>query len=108
MVKGASFYEKAELLGDFLRENNTSEADAINAGDLCVLFNCHKQDLRRFINHLRRSGIPICSSNNGYWYSEKIEDIDSTLIALKSRIGGINRAIEGLEECRDMLQDIGD
>ena len=108
MVKGASFYEKAELIGDFLRENNTSEENAINAGDLCILFNCHKQDLRRFINHLRRSCLPICSSNNGYWYSEKVEDIDITLIALKSRVDGINRAIEGLEECRELLQDRGE
>lgn len=108
MSKGMSKAEKAELIGDYLKENHTTEVDAINAEDLFIIFHIYKQDLRRIINLLRSKGVPICSSNNGYWYSEDINDIDRTIIALFSRIDGINRAIHGLIECRDVLKSRGE
>ena len=98
MRKSVLFTEKAEMIADFLIENHTEEAEAVNAVDLCMLFHLHKQDLRRLINYLRTTGLPICSSNSGYWYSENEVDVKNTLVALKSRIEGMNRAIQGLEE----------
>ena len=105
MQKGICFTERAEMIANYLRENHTNEADAVNAGNLCLLFHIHKQDLRRLINYLRTTGLPICSSNSGYWYSESTVDVQNTLTALKSRIEGINRAIGGLEE---YLENNGD
>ena len=56
-------------------------------------------EVRRVVNLSRKKGIPICSSDNGYWLSNNPVEIQETVQQLNNRIKGIQGAITGLETC---------
>jgi len=57
--------------------------------------------LREIINHLRRTGHPICSSTNGYWWASSPEDLQVNIDALKGRAIKILEAVNGLQKAHD-------
>lgn len=101
MDRDCEFYKVAGDVLNFLKEEHNSEIDAVKSGIISELFNVHKESLRRIVNFLRSEGYPVCSSVRGYWYSERVEDIDKTLSHLNGRLIGMNRAIEGLTRIRN-------
>ena len=101
-----AFIKKAYSVGDWLKEWHGSKELAIKSGRICEAFNLHKEGLRKIVNFLRSSGIPICSSSIGYWYSEDPEDIRKTLLHLENRVKGINRAIKGLKVIQENTGEI--
>lgn len=102
----SKFIDVAYELGAWLREEHGSEGQAVKSGAICEIFNLHKETLRGCVNFLRSSGMPICSSTGGYWYSEKPEDIQKTLSHLEGRVKGINRAIKGLKAIQENTGEI--
>lgn len=52
--------------------------------------------IRKAINKARCDGIPICSSNHGYYYSENSNEIISTIQSLIKRTISVENAINGL------------
>jgi biotin operon repressor len=68
------------------------------AKELGLVFGLDGATIRKIINQYRSDGIPICSNNHGYYYSESEEDIVKTIASLKRRIASIQRAIDGLQK----------
>ena len=52
------------------------------------------------VNELRSAGVPICSDRNGYYIAKSREELDRTIVQLKSRVKKIQSAIDGLEAVR--------
>ena len=69
------------------------------AKELGILFGVSDVTIRKIINEYRTEGIPICSNNHGYYYSETAEDIVRTIASLKRRVASIQKAINGLQSC---------
>lgn len=71
--------------------------NAINGADLIKYLGLNStMDLRKEVKFLRAKGIPICSTSQDYWYSEKPEDILLTIHQLEHRMEEIANATEGL------------
>lgn len=102
----SKFIDTAYDLGEWLKDEHGSEKQAVKSGEICGIFNLHKETLRGLVNFLRCSGMPICSSSRGYWYSDKPEDISKTLSHLEGRVKGINRAIKGLKAIQENTGEI--
>ena len=83
-------------IAEYLKEWRTSEDNAINARDLCTAFNLNSRHLRIIIGGLRKDGVPICSSSQGYWYSTDPEDIEKTIRRLEGQVINMNSVITGL------------
>ena len=64
-------------------------------------------DLRRTINCLRGDGIPICSSDSGYYYADTEEELRRTIRQLRSRIKKIAHAERGLTKALEQFTDSG-
>lgn len=61
---------------------------------------------RKCINHLRRNQLaPIASNNKGYWQATSVEEVDECINSLEDRVRGMQVAIEGLREMRNMFID---
>ena len=52
------------------------------------------------VNELRNAGVTICSDRNGYYIAKSREELDRTIVQLKSRVKKIQSAIDGLESVR--------
>lgn len=53
--------------------------------------------LRRRVNRLRREGVPVGSSADGYYYAVNAGEVYSTIRQLRSMANGLEAAISGLE-----------
>ena len=60
--------------------------------------------LRKIINHLRQSNMPITSSYHGYTYTTEIEDVDKTIANLQQRIDSMQQAIDGLKKSKRIIK----
>lgn len=88
-----------ELL-DYLREFHSSKESAISAGELSTLFKTTKRGIRTVVTELRKNSYPICSGNEGYWYSTDPEDIQSTVSRLEAQADNMIRAVKGLKQAK--------
>ena len=61
---------------------------------------CKGTMIREMVNELRSAGVPICSDRNGYYIAKSCEELDRTIVQLKSRVKKIQSAIDGLEAVR--------
>ena len=67
-----------------------------------------KTELRRRINRMRQKGIPIASSQDGYYYARTAGEVYATIRQLKTMEAGLQSAISGLEQALDAFdQDSG-
>lgn len=62
-------------------------------------------DLRKLINQLRRKSIPICSSQDGYFYAKTAGDIVRTIRKLEMMIQGLQAAVNGLTAALDQFEE---
>ena len=85
-------------IGDYLRSNHHTRSTAALSKQLEAAFSCKGTEIRRCINTLRTRGIPICSSADGYFYSENPADIARTVSQLHGRVLKIENAQHGMEK----------
>lgn len=88
---------------EYLKEYHAKEADALKSRDLGVLFNLTNREVRNLVSKLRQDGVPICSSNNGYWYSEDAEDITRTIKRLADQVQNMRLVIKGLSKAKEAI-----
>lgn len=88
---------------DYLKEYHNKESKAIKGRSLCELFNLHSKQVRNLVSVLRQNGEPVCSSNNGYWYSNDPEDLDRTIKRLSEQVKNMSRAVDGLYRAKEEL-----
>ena len=103
--------EQAELLGRMFTAGKTLQENKQTATELCNFmkrrFNLKgfpESRLRKCVNHLRSNGIaPIASDNRGYWQATSLQEVDECINSLEDRIAGIQVAIDGLTQMRQMF-----
>lgn len=88
----------SERLFIYLKKNHIGSKNAVLSKQLEAAFSCKGKEIRRCINTLRTRGIPICSSADGYFYSEKPSDIARTVSQLRGRVLKIENAQHGMEK----------
>lgn len=89
-----------ELIAWYLYHFHSGERRVVSSRELESEFQVRGPDLRRIINSLRGNGIPICSSDKGYFYAETEEELDRTIQQLRSRIKKIAHAERGLSRAK--------
>ena len=87
--------KELELL-DYLIENHTGKVDAIHSKDLEEKFNIASCTVRRYVSDMRKSGIPICSDETGYWIAANPGEVNGTIKRLGNFMGGVGNAKTGL------------
>lgn len=70
----------------------------VKSADLEAALHISGTDLRKLINRLRKRGIPIASSREGYFYAATAGEVYSTIRQLQGMVRGLERAISGLEQ----------
>lgn len=61
-------------------------------------------DFRKLVNRLRRDGVPIASSRDGYFYAQNAAEVYSTIRQLNNMIRGLEAAVRGLEAALEKFQ----
>ncbi len=84
-----------ERLVNYIKQHGSKEFPVPNSR-ISAYLNISEQLVRKKINKARCEGIPICASNEGYWYSDDKADILDTIQSLMSRTISVNMAIDGL------------
>lgn len=92
-------------LVEYLKDHHNTEEKAIKSRDLSVLFNLKSRDIRNIVTVLRQEGKPVCSSSNGYWYSEDPEDLEKTLHRMEAQVHNMSLSIAGLQKKLMEVQD---
>ena len=94
-------------LAEYLELYHKGEANAVTSRKLECAFRMRGSELRREINALRGDGIPICSSDAGYYYAGTEEELRRTIRQLRSRIKKIAHAERGLTKALEQFTDSG-
>ena len=84
------------VISEYLR-SNSSHDHPIKGCDLASHFDITGVKVRKAVNDARCSGIPICASSQGYFYSDSKEQIKKTIESMRGRIISQENAIAGLE-----------
>ena len=87
---------KEQELLDYLIENHKGKASAVHSKELEDHFNICSSTVRRYISSMRKSGIPICSDETGYWIGANPGEVNKTIKRLGNFMGGVGNAKTGL------------
>lgn len=96
-----------DLIAEHLKTYHCGEQSVVTSRELESAFRIRGPDLRRIINRLRGDGIPICSSDSGYYYAATEEELQRTIRQLRSRIRKIAHAERGLTKALEQFTDSG-
>lgn len=85
-----------QKLLEFLTNNHTGIDNAVHSKVLEKRFDISSRTIRRYINNMRKSGIPVCSDATGYWIAANPKEANKTVKRLGDFVGEINNARTGL------------
>ena len=88
---------KEEQLRIYLETNCSGRENIQNSGQLERALHVNKTELCRLVHRLRRRGVPIASSKDGYFFAVTAGEVYSTIRQLRRMVGGLDAAIGGLE-----------
>jgi len=80
---------------EYLRIHSAPDSP-ISGRNLANHFGFTPVKVREYVNEARCSGVPICSTRWGYFYSEDTDLISKTVESMRGRIASQERAIAGL------------
>lgn len=75
----------------------------VKGSDLEQVLHLSGTDLRKLVNQLRRDGVPIASSRDGYFYARTAGEIYTTIRQLQTMVRGLEAAIQGLESALEQF-----
>ena len=87
-------------LQKILEREHHGKDNAIVSRALEERLGCKGTMIREMVNELRSTGVPICSDRSGYYIAKSREELDRTIVQLKSRVKKIQSAIDGLKAVR--------
>lgn len=87
---------KEKEIYNYLSSNYIGKANAVHSKVLEKHFGISSRTVRRYIGLLRKSGIPICSDDTGYWIAANPKEANKTVKRLGDFVGEINNARTGL------------
>ena len=88
---------KYEPLVMHLKAECKGRKNARKASELEHSLHISNNELRRRVNRLRREGVPVGSSADGYYYAVTAGEVYSTIRQLRAMANGLEAAISGLE-----------
>lgn len=88
-----------DVIEKYIREHSVGKDYPICSSELSQAFGVPRTTIRRMINTARSNGSPICSGQRGYYITTDPEEIKNTIKSLRGRIGKMEKAIAGLEQC---------
>ncbi len=92
-------------IADYLRDYCKGESRAVTSRELGTVFGIRGSELRGIVNRLRCGGVPICSSEFGYFYAGNDQELSRTIRQLTSRIKKIAAARRGLISAQTLHTD---
>ena len=87
--------KEIEILA-FLNSKHVGKDKAIHSKKLEKKFNICPRTVRTYISNLRKSGVPICSDETGYWIAANSGEVNGTIKRLGNFMGGVGNAKTGL------------
>ena len=87
--------KEIEILA-FLNSKHVGKDKAIHSKKLEKKFNICPRTVRTYISNLRKSGVPICSDETGYWIAKDPKEATRTVKRLDNFVGEVNSARTGL------------
>ena len=95
---------KEEQLLIYLKANCAGRKNIRKSAHLEQALHISGNELRRLVHRLRKRGVPIASSPDGYFYAVTAGEVYSTIRQLKRMASGLEAAVRGLE---DALEEFG-
>ncbi len=96
---------KQEELLAYLKGACNGRQHTVRGAELEKALSLSGTDLRKLVNRLRRSGVPIASSRSGYFYARTAGEIYSTIRQLRLMVRGLEAAIRGLENALEKFEE---
>lgn len=87
--------KEIEILA-FLNSKHVGKDKAIHSKKLEKKFDICPRTVRTYISNLRKSGVPICSDETGYWIAKDPKEATKTVKRLDNFVGEVNSARTGL------------
>ena len=87
---------KEQKLYDYLKAKHIGQENAVHSKKLEKLFDICPRTVRTYVNNLRKSGVPICSDDSGYWIARNSKEASKTVKRLGNYAGEINNARTGI------------
>ncbi len=75
----------------------------IKSKRLEAILDINGNEVRAIIHYLRGQGYPICSSTQGYWYTDDPEEIDKSINHLRQRANSITSVANALHRAKTVL-----
>ena len=95
-----------QKLLEFLKNNHKGINNAVHSKALEKRFDISSRTIRRYINNMRKSGIPVCSDATGYWIAANPQEANKTVKRLGDFVGEINNARTGLAVAAIQMQSV--
>lgn len=96
--------QKGEL-HTYLKASCSGKQNAISSTRLEQTLHVSGNELRKQVNRLRRDGVPIASSDAGYYYAATASELYATIRSLQKMSDGLNAAIRGLERAMQQFTE---
>ncbi len=97
--------KELELL-EYLMDKHIGKDKAIHSKKLEKRFNICPRTVRKYINDMRKAGIPVCSNEKGYWIAKTPEEAQKTVKRLDTFVGEVNSARTGLAVAAIQMQSV--
>ena len=104
--KGANMND--ETLRAYLKTNCNGKSRLIAGSALEQQLHINGSDLRKRISRLRRKGVPIASSREGYFYAATAGEVYATIRLLREMAEGLESSIHGLEAALEAFGEGGE
>ena len=92
---------KEELLLEYLKTVCPGRGRIQKSAQLERALQIGGNELRRLVHRLRKRGVPIASSRDGYFYAVAAGEVYTTIRQLRQMACGLEKAIAGLEGSLD-------
>ena len=99
---------KTELLKSYLKDHCLGRKRIISGAALEKVLHMSGNALHRNVNRLRQDGVPIASSEHGYFYAEHAGEVYATIVRLRKMVSTMEKAIAGLEDAMERFGEGGD
>lgn len=94
-----------ETVSAYLEGNCRGRRRAVSSSRLEQKLNLSGNEIRKQVNALRREGVPIASSGEGYYCAENAGEVYATIRSLQKMRRGLDAAIAGLEQALEKFGD---
>ena len=97
---------KEQELFEDLMDKHIGQDKAVHSKKLEKRFNICPRTVRTYVNNMRKSGIPVCSDETGYWIAKTPKEANKTVKRLDNFVGEVNSARTGLAVAAIQMQSV--